>query len=258
MPKKPSAGEFVEQRAREHACLVDRGRLRRDALVAEAREGVADRALVVGEVEVHGLWPCFGRSMRGVVRAAAAGCPPPLMSPVAGLPAVVSSFTSLRGAPDTRGWQQRWRAGEVPVLPAGAGRRGASRSEVKEEGRAKPGPGERARTQTVLRTVCAWQAPGAPSPGMRGARYPGGLLTNGTDASTPSALRCATPAAAWASKGIMAIPPPSSRSPASPPRARSRRSSLLRRAACGCAWRAIPSRRRRWPLGGTACLWARR
>ena len=47
-------------------------------------------------------------------------------------------------------------------------------TEVEEEGRAQPGPGERARTQTVLRTVCAWRAPGALSPGMEweGARRP--------------------------------------------------------------------------------------
>src|SRR2546430_9131855 len=36
---------------------------------------------------------------------------------------------------------------------------GGQRSEVKEEGRAQPGTGEQARTQTVLRTVCAWRAP---------------------------------------------------------------------------------------------------
>ena len=47
-------------------------------------------------------------------------------------------------------------------------------TEVKEEGRAQPAPGERARTQTVLRTVCAWRAPGALSPGMEweGPRHP--------------------------------------------------------------------------------------
>jgi threonine aldolase len=47
-------------------------------------------------------------------------------------------------------------------------------TEVKEEGRAQRGPGERARTRTVRWTVCAWRAPGALSPGMEweGARRP--------------------------------------------------------------------------------------
>ncbi len=36
----------------------------------------------------------------------------------------------------------------------------------------RPAAGERARTQTVLRTVCAWRAPGAPSPGMSGTPCP--------------------------------------------------------------------------------------
>jgi hypothetical protein len=42
MPKKPRSASFLEEGAREGARLVQRGRLRRDALVAEAREGVAD------------------------------------------------------------------------------------------------------------------------------------------------------------------------------------------------------------------------
>jgi hypothetical protein len=49
---------------------------------------------------------------------------------------------------------------------------GDRRSEVKEENWAKPSSGERARTQTVLWTVCAWRAPGALSPGMSGAGHP--------------------------------------------------------------------------------------
>jgi hypothetical protein len=51
---------------------------------------------------------------------------------------------------------------------------GHAPTEVKEEGRAQRGPGERARTRTVQWTVRAWRAPGALSPGMEweGARRP--------------------------------------------------------------------------------------
>jgi hypothetical protein len=46
-PEEAQLGQLEEQRARERMRLVQRRRLRHDALVDEAREGVADRALVV-------------------------------------------------------------------------------------------------------------------------------------------------------------------------------------------------------------------
>ena len=49
---------------------------------------------------------------------------------------------------------------------------GARIREVKEEGRAKTDPGDRARTQTVRGTVCAWRAPGAGAPGRSGFAPP--------------------------------------------------------------------------------------
>ena len=51
--EEAEVGELLEEGARKGARLVQRGRLRRDALVAEAREGVADLFLLVGEIEVH-------------------------------------------------------------------------------------------------------------------------------------------------------------------------------------------------------------
>jgi hypothetical protein len=66
----------------------------------------------------------------------------------------------------------------APPSSARSGRWGALRSEVKgETSAARPRAEERARTQTVLRTVCALRAPGAPSPGMSGVTHPSGLIT---------------------------------------------------------------------------------
>jgi hypothetical protein len=55
--EEAEVGELLEEGAREGARLVQRRRLRRDALVAEAREGVADLFLFVGEIEVHLSFP---------------------------------------------------------------------------------------------------------------------------------------------------------------------------------------------------------
>ena len=51
--EEAEAPELGEQLARERVRLVERRRLRRDALVAEARERVADLLLLVAQFEVH-------------------------------------------------------------------------------------------------------------------------------------------------------------------------------------------------------------
>jgi hypothetical protein len=51
--EEAEVGQFLEQGARILLGFVQRGGLRRDALVAEAGEGVADLLLVFGEFEIH-------------------------------------------------------------------------------------------------------------------------------------------------------------------------------------------------------------
>jgi hypothetical protein len=65
-----------------------------------------------------------------------------LMSPGAGLAAGASSFTSLRKAPHrpARAALFAFDEGRAPRCPPRAS--GARRSEVKEEARAQPGPGD--------------------------------------------------------------------------------------------------------------------
>ena len=65
--------------------------------------------------------------------------------------------------------------GRPPLCPAKGVGWPTERSKGGGGGR-RPTPGECARTQTVLWTVCAWRTPGAPSPDMSGAERPAGLL----------------------------------------------------------------------------------
>src|SRR5204862_6828849 len=80
-----------------------------------------------------------GRGLRPKMRAIAAdkdvGWPTALMSPGVGLSAAPSSFTSLRRPPNVLVWRRWWRPiVEYGSSVSGAGRWGALRSEVKEEG----------------------------------------------------------------------------------------------------------------------------
>ena len=88
---------------------------------------------------------CQGRCLQARLRAAAAGWPPPLMSPDDGLPAVVSSFTSLQRPPHAHGHRRPWsstgRNSRCPKIgPVG---RGAQRSKGGGTGAARSGGRER-------------------------------------------------------------------------------------------------------------------
>jgi hypothetical protein len=81
-----------------------------------------------------------------------------------------------------------WQPLKKKPRSTGSGRWGVLRSEVKEEGRVFSGPEERARTQTVHRTVCAWRAPGALSPGMSAAACPSGPIPHQCPQSSRSRM----------------------------------------------------------------------
>jgi hypothetical protein len=83
----------------------------------------------------------FGPARSWTAPARATGCPPPRMSSPLGC-AQGSPLTSLRRAPGSPGLEHgRPSTREQPVL-VGSGRRGALRSEIKEERRAQPASGD--------------------------------------------------------------------------------------------------------------------
>jgi hypothetical protein len=70
------------------------------------------------------------------------GCSAALMSPGAGLAADASSLTSLRRTPHRPAHEALWVFDHAEAPPCAPRVSGGRRSEVKEEGRAQPGPGD--------------------------------------------------------------------------------------------------------------------
>ena len=87
-----------------------------------------------------------------VACAEATGYPPLLVSPEPGC-ARLSSFTSLWRAPSVLGNHHRWHARTENQCGIGAGRWGILRSEVKEEGRPKAGPGDTSTAECPAGTI---------------------------------------------------------------------------------------------------------
>jgi len=95
--------------------------------------------------------PPFRRS-RPVGRSAA------LMSPGAGLAADASSLTSLRKAPHQPAPEALWVFDQTEAPPCPPRVSGGRRSEVKEEGRAQPGPGDMSAVGRPMPSACAQSA----------------------------------------------------------------------------------------------------
>src|SRR5438270_5125592 len=98
--------------------------------MAAARAATRERLIVECRLAAR-----CGHSLASGAADKDVGWPTALMSPGVGLSAAPSSFTSLRRPPNVLVWRRWWRPiVEYGSSVSGAGRWGALRSEVKEEG----------------------------------------------------------------------------------------------------------------------------